>query len=136
LWAGPQLTPPGITARIPADPAPHAIGPGGMWTTAADLLRWNRGLAHDALGVSDLVHRPGRRDNGEEIDYAWGIGIREHNGQRIYQHGGSLGTFNAKLVRWHDSTDTALVAALDDSTERWLNLANTLMDHAATQRTP
>lgn len=136
FWTGPQLAPPGVTPRIPAEPAPHAIGPGGMWTTGADLLQWNRGLATSALGVSELMHSAGQLDNGDLTDYAWGLGIREHNGKRIYQHGGGLGTFNAKLVRWHNSTDTVLVAALDDSTQRWLALANALIDHVATTRAP
>lgn len=135
FWTGPQLAPPGVTARIPAAPAPHAIGPGGMWTTAGDLLRWNRGLATNALGVSALMHRPGHFDNGAPVDYAWGIGIRVHRGQRVYLHGGNLGTVNAKLVRWHDSTDSVLVVALDDATDRWLALADSLMDQVATNRT-
>lgn len=128
FWVGPQLAPPGVTPRIPAQPAPHAIGPGGMWTTVADLLRWNRGLANNTLGVSELVHRAGRFDDGTPIDYAWGLGIRSHRGHRVYLHGGSLGTVNAKLVRWDGTTDSVLVIALDDATERWLSLADILMD--------
>lgn len=135
LWAGPDLAPPGVTPRIPPEPAPHALGPGGMWTTAADLLQWNRGLATDALGVSAVVHRAGAYDDGIQTDYAWGLGVREHRGQRIYIHGGNLGTINAKLVRWHDSTDSVLVAALDDSTDRWLTLADILTDGVADDRT-
>lgn len=134
FWAGPGLAPPGVTPRIPADPAPHAIGPGGMWTTAADLLGWNRGLAANKLGVSARVHRAGHFDDGTPTDYAWGLGVREHRGERVYLHGGNLGTINAKLVRWHDSSDTVLVVALDDPSQRWLSLADNLADRVAASR--
>lgn len=131
FWDGPGLAPPGVTPMIPDQPAPHSLGDGGMWTTASDLLRWNRALANDELGVTDRMHQPGRFPDGSSIGYAWGVGVREHCGRRVYLHGGSLGDVNSKLVRWHGSTDSVLVTALADTTERWLGLTDRLMDHVA-----
>jgi hypothetical protein len=73
------------------------------------------------------MHRAGRLDNGVPVDYAWGLGIREDRGRRIYLHGGSLSLVKTKLVRWHEGTESVLVVALDDATDRWLTLADILV---------
>ncbi|MFG1943822.1 serine hydrolase domain-containing protein [Nonomuraea sp. NPDC048826] len=54
-WAGPGPAPPGAAPLVPPRPAPLSLGDGGVWSTAADLLRWGRALNADELGISALV---------------------------------------------------------------------------------
>lgn len=46
-------------------------GPGALLTTAADLLRWNAGLADTRLGsfVTEKLQEPARLNNGRELSY-------------------------------------------------------------------
>lgn len=39
FWSGPEPMPPGAAPLDPVHPAPLSIGDGGLWSTAADLLR-------------------------------------------------------------------------------------------------
>ena len=80
FWTGPGAGAARRRAARPGDPAPLSIGDGGLWSTAADLLRWADGLNTDRLGVTDLVQTPGTLDDGTPLDYAWGMGVRTFGG--------------------------------------------------------
>jgi CubicO group peptidase (beta-lactamase class C family) len=128
FWTGPAPYPPGAAPLDPSYPAPLSLGDGGVWSTARDLLRWNRSLLADDLGVSELMHTPGRLEDGRPLDYAWGVGVRSHDGHRIYQHGGSWPGVTAQLVGIPEKDASLVVVALDDDSERAANLANLMID--------
>jgi CubicO group peptidase (beta-lactamase class C family) len=128
FWTGPALYPPGAAPLDPSYPAPLSLGDGGVWSTARDLLRWNRSLLADDLGVSDLIHTPGRLEDGTPLDYAWGVGVRSHDGHRLYRHGGSWPGVTAQLVGIPEKDASLVVVALDDDGERAANLANIMID--------
>lgn len=71
-------------------PPPATVGDGGLWTCAADLLRWLQALNEGTFGreLSDLVQTPGRLDDGTLLDYAWGVGPRPAPVGTTYLHGG------------------------------------------------
>jgi CubicO group peptidase (beta-lactamase class C family) len=87
----------------------HAVGAGGLWTTAADLARWDAASYDDGL-VSSLTER-GALDDGTPIHYAWGISVRTHRGQPIHSHGGSFPGWLAKMVRFPLQRTTVIVLA-------------------------
>jgi CubicO group peptidase (beta-lactamase class C family) len=87
----------------------HASGAGGLWTTAADLARWDAASYVDGL-IASLTER-GTLGDGTPIHYAWGISVRSHRGQPIHSHGGSFPGWLAKMVRFPLQRTTIVVLA-------------------------
>lgn len=131
-WSGPAPHPPGAVPLDPQYPAPLSLGDGGVWSTAADLLRWNQALERDELGVSALLQTPGHLDDGTRLDYAWGLDVREHAGRRIYRHGGRWAGLSAQLVRLADQGSGFVIIALDDDEDRTATLAGAMIEDLAT----
>jgi CubicO group peptidase (beta-lactamase class C family) len=88
----------------------HAAGAGGLWTTAADLARWDAASYDDGGLVAVLAER-GALADGTPIHYAWGISVRTHRGQPIHSHGGSFPGWLAKMVRFPLQRTTIVVLA-------------------------
>ena len=128
FWSGPGPHPPGAAPTDPQSPAALSTGDGGLWSTAADLLRWNEALHRDELGISDLLHRPGHLGDGAPLDYAWGIGVRSRGGHLVHRHGGLWAGVSAQLVRTPQTRGGAVVLALDHDEERTTALADALID--------
>jgi CubicO group peptidase (beta-lactamase class C family) len=131
-WSGPAAHPPAAAPTGAHYPAALSLGDGGVWSTAPDLLRWNQALERDELGVSALLHTPGRLDDGTPLDYAWGLGVRTHAGCRIYRHGGRWAGLSAQLVRVADRSSSFVIIALDDDEDRTANLASAMIEELAT----
>lgn len=115
-------------ARAADHPAPLSLGDGGAWSTARDLLRWSQALNADELGISAIMERPGRLDDGAPVDYAWGMGIRSHNGYRVYRHGGGWPGVKALLARLPELNRSLVVIALADDSEHLTDLADSMLD--------
>ena len=88
----------------------HAVGAGGLWTTADDLARWDAAFYDDGSVASRLTVR-GALDDGTPIHYGWGLSIRTHRGLPIHSHGGSFPGWAAKMVRFPEQRTTVLVLA-------------------------
>ncbi|MEU4424310.1 serine hydrolase domain-containing protein [Actinoplanes sp. NPDC024001] len=127
-WSGPAPHPPGAAPTAVHEPAALSLGDGGVWSTAADLLRWDLALERDELGVSALLHTPGRANDGTELDYAWGLGVRTHAGNRVYRHGGLWAGLSSQLVRIADRRSGFVIIALDHDEDRTARLATALID--------
>lgn len=75
-------------------------GPGGLLTTAEDLLKWNEFYMSEKLGGKTLFARQTGLDtlsNGLLNNYAAGLFI-ENNAKRVFHHGGATAGYRAKLV--------------------------------------
>ncbi|HEX6845208.1 MAG TPA: serine hydrolase domain-containing protein [Actinomycetota bacterium] len=88
----------------------HAVGAGGLWTSVADLARWDAAF-YDPTTVAPRLTERGALDDGTPIHYAWGLSVRTHRGQPIHSHGGSFPGWNAKMVRFPEQRTTVLVLA-------------------------
>ena len=86
----------------------EGVGPGGLYTTVRDLLAWDRNFEEnripDAPNFNELMHTRGELNNGETLDYAFGLQIGEHKGTEVVGHGGSFMGFRADYQRFpeHD----------------------------------
>jgi len=92
----------------------HAVGAGGLWTTAADLATWSTNLGEDRLSdgwLSDRLVSRGALDDGTPIHYAWGLSVRTHRGLPIVSHGGNFPGWEAKMVRFPSEDLTVIVLA-------------------------
>jgi CubicO group peptidase (beta-lactamase class C family) len=128
-WPGPAAHPPGAHPLDPPHPAPLSLGDGGVWSTASDLLRWNQAVNTARSSHLSELHTPGRLDDGTELDYGWGVGLRRtESGVRVFRHGGSWAGLTAQLVRIPERRAHFVVVALDNDEARTSGLADTLIE--------
>jgi len=89
------------------DNTPHSqrTGAGGVLTTVRDLLAWDNNFYEPKVGTRALisqVHEIGALNSGKALTYAYGLQIGQYRGQRLVEHGGSLGGYRAHLMRLPD----------------------------------
>lgn len=79
------------------------VGDGGLLTTIDDLVKWDRNFYDRAVGGEAMIRlalTPGRLNDGTELDYAFGLFLREHRGLPTVSHGGIYNGFRAELLRF------------------------------------
>ncbi|MFO0635514.1 MAG: serine hydrolase domain-containing protein [Nannocystaceae bacterium] len=95
---------------VPREAAGWVHAAGGIYATAADLLRWDLAIAdRSLLGVdTDRLTTPRSLMSGRGTDYGCGIAVRHQGGEVVWQHSGAVSgflAFNAVVPR----TNTAVV---------------------------
>ncbi|NOR13737.1 MAG: serine hydrolase [Candidatus Aminicenantes bacterium] len=80
-------------------------GDGGVFTSVEDLFLWDQNFYDNRLGESGQgligkIQTPGVLNSGENLDYAFGLGIGEHKGLTMVSHGGSFVGFRADMIRF------------------------------------
>lgn len=80
------------------------VGDGNVYTTVEDLYLWDQAFYNYNLGreLMDLLHTQGILNNGQKIDYAFGLVISNYRGLRTVSHSGSWAGFRASLIRFPD----------------------------------
>lgn len=83
-------------------PFENGYGNGGLLTTVADLLRWNRALSSNELGkfVSEALQARASLTSGRSLEYARGLFVLEYRGAAEISHSGATGGYRAWLGRW------------------------------------
>jgi len=66
------------------------VGDGGVFTTVEDLFLWDQAFYSYKLGkeLMELIQTSGKLNNGEKLDYAFGLDINEYKGLKRVSHGG------------------------------------------------
>ncbi len=80
-------------------------GDGGVFTSVEDLFLWDLNFYDNRLGENGQeligkIQTPGVLNNGEKLDYAFGLGIGEHKGLTMVSHGGAFVGFRADMIRF------------------------------------
>ena len=87
-----------------------SVGDGGLLTTIDDLILWDRIFDENKLsGGQDLIREALTRatlNNGERIDYGFGLDVETYRGLNVFGHGGALNGFNADMIRFPDQRFT------------------------------
>lgn len=86
-------------------PAGGRVGAGGVFSTVRDLIKWDENFYTGKVGGRALIDQAqtvGKLNDGRALTYAWGLQIGAYRGQRIVEHGGSLGGYRAHLLRFPD----------------------------------
>ncbi|MEE9219170.1 MAG: serine hydrolase domain-containing protein, partial [Acidobacteriota bacterium] len=81
------------------------VGDGSVFTTIEDLLLWDRNFYDNRLGLGgpaliETLQTPGKLNNGETIDYAFGLRVDEYRGLKRVHHSGSWVGFRTYITRF------------------------------------
>jgi CubicO group peptidase (beta-lactamase class C family) len=81
----------------------EGVGPGGLYTTVEDMLKWNQQLMENQLsnasGFNEVMQRRGIIHNGDTLDYAFALQLDEYKGQKRVGHGGTFMGFKAHFLQ-------------------------------------
>jgi CubicO group peptidase (beta-lactamase class C family) len=105
------------------------IGDGGLYTTADDLLRWNRNLDTGQVGGPEFLKvmlQPVRLSSGKEFGYGGGLFLQKYRGLPIVGHSGGSSAYQAEFLRFPDQRFA--VAALCNTLAHPDNLAYEIAD--------
>jgi CubicO group peptidase (beta-lactamase class C family) len=117
------------------------VGPTNVYTTVEDLARWDENYCSGQVGgqaVVEMVHQPGRLNDGTELDYAFGLLVgpaHQHRGWQVVEHGGSQGGYSAWMVRFpelHLSVVVLFNHFMWDMREYALRVADLFLEDRAT----
>ncbi|WP_412062114.1 serine hydrolase domain-containing protein [Rubrivirga sp. IMCC45206] len=112
---------------------PTRGGGGALYSTAGDLLRWNRALSEDHLGpaVTAALHEPARLANGRVLPYGRGLFLDDDRAGPVVWHGGSAAGYKSTLVRSpREHVSIAVLCNAGDAV-RPTDLARQLFDRVA-----
>jgi len=82
-----------------------ALGSSSLHSTVEDLAKWILNLETARIGghtVIDQMHQHGVLNNGEQINYAFGLNISEYRGLETVGHSGSWRGFRSHLIHFPD----------------------------------
>jgi len=89
------------------------VGDGGVFTTVEDLFLWDQAFYNFKLGkeLMKLIQTPGVLNNGEKLDYAFGLEITAYKGLKRVSHSGGFAGFRAQMVRFPEQRFTVICLA-------------------------
>ena len=90
------------------------VGDGGIYSTTADLVLWDRALREDVLVSARTLREaltPGTLKNGKSFNYGFGWTIEDH----LWWHSGSWAGFRNNITRYTDGD--LMVILTNDSNE-------------------
>lgn len=78
-------------------------GEGGIYSTVADLFKWDQALYTERLvkrSTLDEAFTRGKLNDGSSVNYGFGWAIAEYSGETILAHAGRYGGFNSYIKRF------------------------------------
>jgi CubicO group peptidase (beta-lactamase class C family) len=79
------------------------VGGTGLYTTIEDLALWDENFYTGQVGsqsVIEQIHQRGVLNNGEEIDYAFGLILDKYRGRDVVVHGGDGAGVHSYMMRF------------------------------------
>ena len=101
-----------VTAYLPASNGRFSaaiytddpVGDGGLYTSIEDLFLWDQNFYNNKLGGGpDLITEElsvGMLNNGEKLNYAFGLDVDEYKGLKRIGHGGGGSGFSSAMNRF------------------------------------
>ena len=88
------------------------VGATSLHTTVEDLQLWDENFYHPRVGgaafVQQMLER-GKLNNGEQLDYAFGLSIGKYKGLPTVEHGGADAGYRSGLTRFPEQHFSAAV---------------------------
>jgi len=78
------------------------VGGTGLYTTIEDLALWDKNFYTAQVGgqsVIEQMHQRGVLNNGEEVDYAFGLILDRYKGRKVVVHGGDGAGIHSYMMR-------------------------------------
>lgn len=94
------------------------VGATSLHTTVEDLQRWDENFYHPKVGGEALVQQMlerGKLNNGEQLDYAFGLVVGKYKGLPTVDHGGADAGYRSDMTRFPEQHFS--VAVLCNSAE-------------------
>jgi CubicO group peptidase (beta-lactamase class C family) len=94
------------------------VGATSLHTTVEDLQRWDENFYQPKVGGTAFVQQmlqQGKLNNGEQLDYAFGLGIGKYKGLSTVDHGGADAGYRSDMTRFPEQHFS--VAVLCNSAE-------------------
>jgi CubicO group peptidase (beta-lactamase class C family) len=117
------------------------VGDGGIMTTVEDLFLWDQNFYSNKLEGGDALlrqmHTGGTLNSGETIEYAFGIGVAEHNGRRIVAHAGGWLGYVCDFIRFPDEQLSVIMLCNRGDInvrQRTLQIADLMLGGAETEQ--
>ncbi len=79
------------------------VGSGGLYTSVEDLFLWDQNFYHHQVGDPDLIQmmqKPGSLNNGQKLNYGFGLYLGIYRGLKTVGHSGALGGYRAAMIRF------------------------------------
>jgi CubicO group peptidase (beta-lactamase class C family) len=79
------------------------VGATSLLTTVEDLALWDQNFYEPRVGGAGLIEQMlqrGRLNNGEQLDYAFGLSIGKYKGLATVDHGGADAGYRSDLLRF------------------------------------
>jgi CubicO group peptidase (beta-lactamase class C family) len=120
------------------------VGPSNVYSTVEDLVKWDESFYTGKVGglaVIERLHRPGRLNDGTELDYAFGLMVgpmHQHRGWMMVEHGGGQGGYGSHMVRFpelHLSVVVLFNHFLWEMREYAIKVADLFLEDNTEQRT-
>ncbi len=103
------------------------VGAGGVFTTAQDMLQWFVHLEHGDPELMEQMSQRGVLNNGDELDYAFGLTFDDDRGLRRVHHSGGFAAFTAHTVRYPEQR-LAVFTAVNGGNANAVRLALEIAD--------
>ena len=82
----------------------ESVGAKGLYTSVEDLFLWDQNFYNNKLGGGpDLISEQlstGKLNNGEKVNYAFGLQVGTYKGFKTIGHGGGFSGFQAYMYRF------------------------------------
>ncbi|MBN1225279.1 MAG: serine hydrolase [Candidatus Aminicenantes bacterium] len=88
-----------------------AVGDGDLLTTVEDLHKWDQNFYQQKVGgpeFTDLMLTRGKLNDGQELDYAFGLFHGEYKGLKTVSHGGGMLGFRTEMLRFPEQRFTVI----------------------------
>lgn len=88
------------------------VGATSLHTTVEDLQLWDENFYHPKVGGSAFLQQMlerGRLNNGEQLDYAFGLVVGKYKGLPTVDHGGADAGYRSDLTRFPEQHFSAAV---------------------------
>ncbi len=110
----------------------ESVGDGGLFTSVEDLFLWDQNFYNNKLGGgADLISEylsTGTLNNGEKVNYAFGVAFGAYKGLKNVGHGGGGGGFRTAMNRFSEQNFSIICLCNAGDNVNQNRLANQVAD--------
>ncbi len=89
----------------------NLVGGGGILTTVEDMYLWDQNFHDPKVGTKEMIAMmttPGKLNNGERVNYSFGLFHNTYKGLPVYKHSGNMSGYRAQTISFPEQKFTAI----------------------------